>query len=72
MPEAQPKSGPDLLALAMRRARTDVAEGRVPRRSPDAAEDSAKSRTRLGRVAASPSSSAVSGAQCRRPSEESG
>lgn len=30
MPKAQPKS-PDLLALAMRRARDDVAAGRVPK-----------------------------------------
>lgn len=28
------KSGPDLLALAMRRARDDVAAGRVPKRPP--------------------------------------
>ena len=28
------KSGPDLLALAMRRARDDVAAGRVPREPP--------------------------------------
>lgn len=34
MPKTQPKSG-DLLALAMRRARDDVAEGRVPKHSPD-------------------------------------
>lgn len=34
MPKAQPK-GPDLLALAMRRARHDVAAGRVPKHAPD-------------------------------------
>ena len=33
MPEAQPK-GPDLPALAMRRARDDVAQGRVPKHPP--------------------------------------
>ena len=31
------KTGPDLLALAMRRARDDVAAGRVPKRSPEVA-----------------------------------
>ena len=29
------KGGPDLLALAMRRARDDVAEGRVPKHPPN-------------------------------------
>ena len=31
--------GPDLLALAMRRARDDVEKGRVPKRPPDDASD---------------------------------
>ena len=31
--------GPDLLALAMRRAREDVAAGRVPKHLPDAVGD---------------------------------
>lgn len=34
------KSGPDLLALAMRRARDDVAAGRVPMRPPQANAES--------------------------------
>lgn len=40
MPKTQPKA-PDLLALAMRRARDDVATGRVPKRLPQAEDDSA-------------------------------
>ncbi len=38
MPKTKPK-GPDLLALAMRRARDDVAQGWVPKRPPDDASD---------------------------------
>ena len=37
MPKTPPK-GPDLLALAMRRARDDVAAGRVPKNPPEPAE----------------------------------
>lgn len=44
MPKAQPKS-PDLLALAMRRARDDIAAGRVPKRPPEAGENSAPEST---------------------------
>lgn len=38
MPKTQPK-GPDLLALAMRRARDDVATGRVPKHPPGSAKE---------------------------------
>ena len=38
MPKTQPKSG-DLLALAMRRARDDVAQGRVPKHPPELKAD---------------------------------
>ena len=41
MPKHARNDGPDLLALAMRRAREDVAEGRVRRLPPDAIEDDA-------------------------------
>ena len=39
MAKSPRKPGPDLLALAMRRARDDVAAGRVPKQAPDAASD---------------------------------
>ena len=38
--------GPDLLALAIRRARDDVAAGRVPKRTPEVAETGTKGRVR--------------------------
>ena len=37
MPKNARNGGPDLLALAMRRARADVAAGRVPGSMPDGA-----------------------------------
>ena len=41
MPDVQPKAV-DLLALAMRRARDDVATGRVPKRPPEPVEEKAE------------------------------
>ena len=38
MPKIAQKGGPDLLALAMRRARDDVAAGQVPKRPSEPAD----------------------------------
>lgn len=42
MPKNARKSGPDLLALAMRRTRDDVAAGKVPKRPPETGADNRK------------------------------
>ena len=44
-----PKSGPDLLALAMRRARVDVAAGRVPKGPADSDAPTEKGPVRKNR-----------------------
>lgn len=41
MAKSPRKPGPDLLALAMRRARDDVAAGRVPKHPPEAEDNPA-------------------------------
>ena len=39
MSKNEPQSSTDLLALAMRKVRAEVADGRVPKHPPDAEDD---------------------------------